>query len=154
VESVRIHQLIGCSETILDQALLEAVAATPRHLFVSTFLYQGEELIRPTHPRYLEIIYSNEVLVYERDGAALCSTSSEPGFILHLLQLLNIQPGDHVLEIGAGAGWLSALMGHLVGAQGTVLGIEIDAGLAHQAKHNLATLGRANVEVRAGDVRN
>jgi protein-L-isoaspartate(D-aspartate) O-methyltransferase len=50
------------------------------------------------------------------------------------LQALDLQPGDEVLEIGTGSGYLSACMGELARE---VLSLEIDADLATTARARL-----------------
>ncbi|MBN4659137.1 protein-L-isoaspartate O-methyltransferase, partial [Escherichia coli] len=58
------------------------------------------------------------------------------------LQELDLQPQHNVLEIGAGSGYMAALMGRL--AQ-QVLTLEINPRLADMARHNLARAGLDNV---------
>ncbi len=47
-------------------------------------------------------------------------------------------PGDHVVHIGAGTGYYTAILATLAGPSGRVTAIEYDAGLAAKAKANLA----------------
>lgn len=61
----------------------------------------------------------------------------------------SIQPGDHVVHVGTGTGYYTAIMAHMAGASGKVTGIEFDPDLAARAKANLAPF--ANVEVVEGD---
>jgi len=65
-----------------------------------------------------------------------------------LLQDLSVQATDKVLEIGAGSGYMAALLGRL--AQ-RVLSLEIDEGLARTARENLRKGGFSNVEVQVAD---
>ncbi len=71
--------------------------------------------------------------------------------MLWLLHLLDRRPGQRVLEIGSGSGWLAAIMAALVGPQGHVTGIEILPGLAAQSRADLAALGLHHVTIRTGD---
>ncbi|TSE22055.1 protein-L-isoaspartate O-methyltransferase family protein [Tepidimonas aquatica] len=64
------------------------------------------------------------------------------------LQELDLQPQHNVLEIGAGSGYMAALMGRL--AQ-QVLTLEINPRLADMARHNLARAGLDNVRVKTAD---
>jgi protein-L-isoaspartate(D-aspartate) O-methyltransferase len=61
---------------------------------------------------------------------------------------LNPQPGEKVLEIGAGSGYQSAVLAAL-GA--TVFTIEVVPALAEHARRILAEQGTVNVQVRCGD---
>ncbi len=72
-----------------------------------------------------------------------------PGFHALLTYHLDPRPGDHVVHIGAGVGYYSALIAALVGPDGQVTAIEQDAALAKRAAANLA--GYGNVAVVEGD---
>ena len=65
-----------------------------------------------------------------------------------ILQDLALQKHEHVLEIGTGSGYMSALLGHR--AQ-HVTTLEIDAVLAQTARGNLQRAGIFNADVRLGD---
>src|SRR5215467_6758421 len=61
----------------------------------------------------------------------------------------SIKPGEHVVHIGAGTGYYTAIMACLVGPSGKVTGIEVDASLAARAKENLSSY--SNVRIVEGD---
>jgi len=65
-----------------------------------------------------------------------------------LLQELNVQPHEKVLEIGAGSGYMAALLAHRVQR---VITLEINPELARLARTNLQQAGIRNVEVREAD---
>ncbi len=64
-------------------------------------------------------------------------TSSQPSTVANMLRLLAVPRGAHVLDVGAGSGWTTALLAHLVGPDGEVLGVE--------RRPDLAAWGAANV---------
>ena len=64
------------------------------------------------------------------------------------LQALDLQPGDEVLEIGTGSGYLTACLARL-GRQ--VTSLEIDPDLADRARATLAAQGVANATVETAD---
>jgi protein-L-isoaspartate(D-aspartate) O-methyltransferase len=66
-----------------------------------------------------------------------------------LLQLASVSKSDVVLEIGAGTGYVSALLSALAGS---VVAVEADEALQTQAAANLAALGCDNVKVVNGDL--
>ncbi|XAH21277.1 protein-L-isoaspartate O-methyltransferase [Xylophilus sp. GW821-FHT01B05] len=65
-----------------------------------------------------------------------------------LLQDLRVQPQDRVLEIGAGSGYMAALLARRAAH---VVTLEIEPELAELARSNLQRAGIANVEVRQAD---
>lgn len=65
-----------------------------------------------------------------------------------ILQELAVQKHEKVLEIGAGSGYMAALLAHR--AQ-QVITLEIDPTLAQAARDNLQRAGVYNAEVRTGD---
>ncbi|WOP15589.1 hypothetical protein [Ottowia sp. SB7-C50] len=65
-------------------------------------------------------------------------TNSQPRTVASMLRLLQVEPGMRVLDVGAGSGWSTALLAHLVGAQGEVRGVELVPELARFGAANLA----------------
>ncbi len=53
-------------------------------------------------------------------------TSSQPSTVARMLRELDVPRGASVLDVGAGSGWTTALLAHLVGPGGSVLGVELD----------------------------
>jgi protein-L-isoaspartate(D-aspartate) O-methyltransferase len=70
---------------------------------------------------------------------------------LHAALIARAMPreGDHVVHVGAGVGYYTAILAHLVGPTGHVTGIEFEADLAARARANFS--GVANVEIIQGD---
>ena len=71
----------------------------------------------------------------------------KPMVLAKLIQALRIGAGDHVLDIGCGTGYASAVLARLAGS---VVALEQDAALADKAKQALAAVGAANVTVVIG----
>lgn len=65
-------------------------------------------------------------------------TSSQPSTVRAMLALLDVRPGHRVLDVGAGSGWTTALLGHLVGPTGLVVGVERVPELAAWGAANVA----------------
>ncbi len=51
-------------------------------------------------------------------------TNSQPSTVRNMLELLDVRPGQRILDVGAGSGWTTALLAHLVGEGGQVWGVE------------------------------
>ncbi len=99
-----------------------------------------------------EEIYTDSVLVVRKDnrGEAV-STVSQPSLVVRMLELLDLQLGQKVLEIGAGSGYNAALIAELVGDPGLVTTVEIDSELARSTAGVLASVGYGGIKVVAGD---
>lgn len=69
-------------------------------------------------------------------------TNSQPSTVAAMLRLLDVQPGQQVLDVGSGSGWTTALLAHLVGPRGRVRGVELVPELAGAGAANLATTDR------------
>jgi protein-L-isoaspartate(D-aspartate) O-methyltransferase len=74
--------------------------------------------------------------------------TTQPSLSARMIEGLHLQSGDHVLEIGTGLGFQTAL---LVRLAARVISIERWPDLADQARRNLARQGLGNAEVLAGD---
>ncbi len=114
---------------IKDRRVLAALAEVPRHLFVPDNL-RGR--------------------AYEDSALPIGSgqTISQPYIVALMTELLELSPGDRVLEIGTGSGYQAAVLSRTAAE---VYTIEILPPLAEQARRLLADRGYTNVTVRAGD---
>jgi protein-L-isoaspartate(D-aspartate) O-methyltransferase len=114
---------------VSDPRVLAAMASVPRDRFVSSeFLSQAYD--------------DNPLPIGEGQ------TISQPYIVAIMLELLQLQPTDKVLEVGAGSGYATAL---LAGLAAQVFSIERHSALADNARRVLATLGYTNVRVFTGD---
>jgi protein-L-isoaspartate(D-aspartate) O-methyltransferase len=78
----------------------------------------------------------------------LGQTISQPYIVAIMTDLLDVEPDDVVLEVGAGSGYQAAVLAELAAR---VYTIEIVEELAERARERLERLGYDNVEVRVGD---
>ena len=114
---------------IVDQAVLGAMLAVPRHLFVPD---QHRGRAYGDHP--LPIGHGQ--------------TISQPYIVAFMTELLELEPGDRVLEVGTGSGYQAAVASMLADS---VFSVEIVPELAAGAEARLAGLGYRDVLVRNGD---
>lgn len=75
-------------------------------------------------------------------------TISQPLIVAIMSELLAVQPGDKVFELGTGSGYQAAILAEL-GAQ--VFSVEIVAELAQRARGTLDELGYSSAQTRLGD---
>lgn len=119
-------------ELSLSDRVYEAIKKVPRHLFVPE-RYKSEAYVDTPLP----IGYGQ--------------TISAPHMVAIMCELLELQEGDKVLEIGTGCGYHAAVVAEIVGKRGRVISIEYIPELAEMAKTNLSALGYDNVMVVVGD---
>ena len=115
--------------TALSERVMAAMAKVPRHEFVP----DGEK----------RNAYANRPLTI-----GLGQTISQPYIVALMTDLMEVKPGDRVLEIGTGSGYQAAVLSELAG---TVYTVEIVEPLAREAQERLKRLGYRNVTARTGD---
>ncbi len=101
----------------------------------------------------LKAVYRDEAIATKRNDQGLpLSSSSQPSLMAKMLELLDVRPGDRVLEVGAGTGYNAALLAQLTGPSGRVTSIDIDPDLARRARRSLRD-ARTRATIVAGDGR-
>lgn len=78
-------------------------------------------------------------------------TNSQPRTVAAMLQLLDVQPGQRVLDVGCGSGWTTALLAQLTGPSGLVLGVELEPELVVFGSANLARTGQPWARIEQAD---
>lgn len=68
-------------------------------------------------------------------------TISQPTTVFFMLELLSPGKGHSILDIGSGSGWTTALLAHIVGEEGKVVGLEVIPGLVEMGQKNLGKYG-------------
>ena len=68
-------------------------------------------------------------------------TISQPLVVSFMLELLEPKEGQKILDIGAGLGWTTALLAHIVGSQGRVVALELIPEIAEFGKNNVEKYG-------------
>jgi protein-L-isoaspartate(D-aspartate) O-methyltransferase len=117
------------SRGIVNQRVLAAMEKVPRHLFIAECMWDQA--------------YQDIPLPIEEG-----QTISQPYMVALMTELLDINSGEKVLEIGTGSGYQAAVLAEL-GVQ--VYSIERIAQLAIHARRLLESLGYFRVAVRVGD---
>ncbi|MEE9267226.1 MAG: protein-L-isoaspartate(D-aspartate) O-methyltransferase [Gammaproteobacteria bacterium] len=132
IEQIARHAQLAARETgkaILSGNVMDAMKAVPRHEFV------------PVEVR--AFAYSDSPLPIGYD-----KTISQPFIVALMTDLLDLQAGDRVLDVGTGLGYQAAILAKLVERVYTV---EILEELADSARRRLAEQKAINVELQVGD---
>jgi protein-L-isoaspartate(D-aspartate) O-methyltransferase len=117
---------------LVSERVIRAMSRIPRELFVPQ--------------AYLSRAYDDTPLFI---GAG--QTISAPHMVAIMCDLLDLQEGMKVLEVGGGSGYHAAVMAVLAGPSGHIYSIERLPKLANQAEENLAKAGIENVTMIVGD---
>jgi protein-L-isoaspartate(D-aspartate) O-methyltransferase len=134
---------------LADDRVVRAFAAIPRERFAGPgpwrlfHIIDGYWSTPDDDPRRL---YHNVLIgLDEARGINI----GEPVLWARHLDRIGIKDGDRVLQLGTGTGYYTAILAELVGPNGRVDGIEIEASLAATAERNLEPWPAAHV--RHGD---
>jgi protein-L-isoaspartate(D-aspartate) O-methyltransferase len=114
---------------VQDLEVLMAMRSVPRHEFVLE--------------RYLDFAYSDRPLPIDHG-----QTISQPFIVALMTELLGLEPGDRVLEIGTGSGYQAAVLSAM---DIDTYSVEIIPQLATQASDRLNRLGYTNVDILNAD---
>ncbi len=132
VEQIALHaRLVGdrTGRADLTDGVMAVMGKVPRHEFVPLELRQFAYLDTPLP------------IGYEK-------TISQPFIVALMTDLLEIQPGDRVLEVGTGLGYQAAVLAALAHR---VYSVELIEELARGAHRRLNELGYENIELKTGD---
>jgi protein-L-isoaspartate(D-aspartate) O-methyltransferase len=128
-ESTRDTLLAELRRQVSDERVLAAIGAVPRDVFAG--------------PANAARAWENEAL-----PIAGGQTISQPLVVAHMCALLDVRPGDRVLDVGTGTGYHAAVLAAL-GAR--VWSIERDPALSRLGGRRLAEAGVGGVELVVGD---
>lgn len=125
----RMVRLQIASRDIRDMRVLDVMRGVPRHLFVP--------------PGSRSIAYEDHPVSIGQG-----QTISQPYMVAFMTQALELRGGEHVLEVGTGSGYQTAILAELCQA---VFTIERIPELAAAAESALRALGYRNISLRVGD---
>jgi protein-L-isoaspartate(D-aspartate) O-methyltransferase len=117
------------SAGVRDERVLDAVRAVPRAAFVPA--------------DHVEEAYCDTPVAIPHG-----QVTTQPSLVARMVEAAEVHAADHVLEVGAGYGWQTALLARLAER---VWSVERWADIAETARENLAAAGAENVEIIVGD---
>ena len=138
--------------------LVEAFARVPREAFLGPGPWhlgspelRGLSVTNAFQMSYKPVtdprdVYHNVVIVLDRSSD---TNNGQPGSLARWIDAMNLKAGDRVYHLGCGVGYYTAIMAEVVGAEGKVIGSEVQTELAKRAAANLAAY--SNVTVVSGD---
>ena len=125
-----------------DARVEAAFAAVKREDFLGPGPWPVLRWRSPT-PRYAATPSADPVYLYINGVIGILPernlNNGEPSLHAALIASAAPQPGEHVVHVGAGTGYYTAILAELTGASGWVTAIEFDPGLPARAAANLAT---------------
>ncbi|WP_407355065.1 protein-L-isoaspartate O-methyltransferase [Methanolobus sp. WCC5] len=119
-------------ERRISERTLKAISKVPRHLFVPS-------------------IHISHAYVDSPLSIGYAQTISAPHMVAIMCDLLELQEGHEVLEIGTGSGYNAAVMAEIIGKKGRIYSMERIEKLAKSASESLEKAGYSNVDVILGD---
>ncbi len=130
----------------LHSARVEAAfRAVLRHRFLPDDLAPGQ-------------VYANTAVVLKTSrgstqlpAGTTLSSSTMPSLLAAILEAATFHPGQRILQIGTGPGYLVALIAHLLSGNGMVVTIEIDVEIANLTRRKLLSMGFSNIEFILAD---
>ena len=118
---------------ISSPAILAAFSTVPRERFVGP----GPWMIQTSGTHWFtesadpRNVYRDALIVLD---AAKRLNNGQPSLWAFHLSLLDVHPGDHILHLGCGTGYYSAILAELTGPHGKVVAVEIEDELAARAR--------------------
>ena len=132
---------IRVSANIQSPRLVEALATVPRERFLPRGPWRirgvadvggSPRLTDDADPRH---VYHDVAIAIDPERNLY---NGQPSLIARWLDELAIAPGQHVVHIGCGSGYFTSLIAHMVGPNGRVDALDVDAELAVRARVSLS----------------
>lgn len=141
----RIMRLAG----VVDPRIEAAFAAVPREDFAGPPPWRVSPGISGLGEDEHDVasLYEDALIAIDEQRGI---NNGQPSLHAQSLAALTVSEGETVVQIGAGAGYYTAILAHLVGPSGKVFAYEIEADIADRARRNLAGYGQVEVMAASG----
>jgi protein-L-isoaspartate(D-aspartate) O-methyltransferase len=133
---------IRVSANIRSDRIVDALATIPRESFLPKGPWQirgigdagagSGRLTDDADPRH---VYHDVAIAIDPDRNLY---NGQPSLIARWLDGVGLAPGQRVIHIGCGTGYFTAIIGHVVGPNGRVDAVDVDADLAVRARISLS----------------
>jgi protein-L-isoaspartate(D-aspartate) O-methyltransferase len=139
---------------IVNERLLHSLAAVPRERFIgpppwriARPAYDGSSGATYEETENLDAIYSNVSIALDSQRRLY---NGAPGTVAVWLDALAPKDGERAFHVGCATGYYTAILSHLAGATGSVVGVDVDPPLVDIAAKALAGYSNVSVEVADG----
>ncbi len=139
---------VARSAGVGDPRIEAAFAAVPREDFAGPPPWRvgsgafGSELVSDPERLYEDVLVGIDAQRGINNG--------QPSLHAQALDALGVSEGETIVQIGAGAGYYTAILATLVGSKGRVIAYEIAPDIAERAAANLARYPQVEVRARSG----
>lgn len=144
-ERLRLAESLRRENALRSERLVRAFATVPRE----DFLDPGPWLTLPDADGYRSTASADPRDLYRDVAVAIDAgrllNNSAPGFLARVFDALDLCEGECVAHLGCGRGYYTAILAEVVGRQGRVIGVEVDAALARRARKSLRRWKQATV---------
>ncbi|MDH3472325.1 MAG: methyltransferase domain-containing protein [Rhodospirillales bacterium] len=141
--------MITAAAEVADPRIVEAFAAVPREDFLGQgpwdLMFDGVYARTPSDDP--ACLYQNFLVAIDRERQL---NNGEPVFLARMIGALAAEAGEHIVHIGTGTGYYTAVLAEIVGPKGKVTAVEIDPGLAERSRSNLAHFKQVEVVSGSG----
>jgi protein-L-isoaspartate(D-aspartate) O-methyltransferase len=140
-------EVVAARGACRDPLIKAAFARVPRHEFLDPGPWQLDQDGPQTESDDPAIVYQDIALGISR-GVAL--PTGLPSLHARCMDACRPAAGEHVIHVGAGRGYFTALLAELVTPTGTVRAFEVEPSLAAMAERALSRWPNVRVEARSG----
>lgn len=144
----RYAEALAAAPGVTDERVVRAFDAVPRERFLGPgpWLIAGKDGYAPSS--------DDEAAIYDDVVVALVAdkriNNGQPSLHARLLSAAAVRPGEHVLHIGCGTGYYTAILAELVGQDGSVAAWDVEPTLVARAREYLADRPNVEVSLRSG----
>ena len=146
-------QYVATAGAAKDRRIGEAFASVPREPFAGPGPW-SIMVVGGSTAKYIRTPDDDPAFLYQDVLVALDESRGinigQPSLHARCLDALAPQTGETILQVGAGSGYYTAILAHLVGSGGRVHGYEIITELACRAETNLSPWPWASIHAQSG----
>lgn len=151
-------QYLKAQGYVSSEPVKRAFASVPRHLFVQHYYVRQAGTLHwhyheatDTEAWYSQVYSDTAFVTLVDEVGRTLSSSSQPAVMARMLELLDVEPGQRVLEIGTGSGYNAALLAQLTGNPALVTTVDIEPEVMPQAMQAIEQSVGSGVTVYIGD---